>query len=95
MLVDRLYTNSVLALFPFPIHTTHYPQHKEPFTDPDFPPADCSLYGHETTPPLWGVYQWLRPADIKDPYASSKVKWTVFRNPGPEDIAQGVLGNCW
>lgn len=73
-----------------------YPQHREPFTDPDFPPADKSLYINSKFPiTRWKVAQWLRPRDIVDEHSSPSVEWAVFRNPGPDDIAQGVLGNCW
>ena len=71
-------------------------QSKEQFIDPDFPPADVSLYIDEKKPvSRWRVYQWQRPEDVVDPHSSRKTKWDVLRNPGPEDIAQGVLGNCW
>ena len=72
------------------------PQHREPFTDPDFPPADKSLYINPKFPiTRWKVAQWLRPRDIVDEHSSPSVEWAVSRNPGPDDIAQGVLGNCW
>ena len=71
-------------------------QSKEPFIDPEFPPADVSLYVDVKRPvSRWRVYQWQRPEDVVDPHSSRKTKWAVLRNPGPEDIAQGVLGNCW
>ena len=28
-------------------------------------------------------------------FDSGRIEWTVVRNPRPEDIAQGALGNCW
>jgi len=72
------------------------PQHREAFTDPDFPPADKSLYTIPKKPVThWKVAQWLRPGEITDLQSSSSVQWAVSRNPGPDDIAQGVLGNCW
>ena len=71
-------------------------QSKEPFTDPDFPPADVSLYKDVKKPVArWRIYQWQRPDNVYDPLSSRTTKWAVLRNPGPEDIAQGVLGNCW
>lgn len=71
-------------------------QHREAFTDPDFPPADKSLYINPKTPVThWKVAQWLRPGYITDQHSCSSVQWAVSRNPGPDDIAQGVLGNCW
>lgn len=78
-------------------HTLHQQYHGL-FTDPDFPPTDSSLFGaHGSLPVEWRGYEyhWLRPAKIVDPSSNSKTKWTVFRNPGPEDTAQGVLNNCW
>ncbi|XP_039294677.1 calpain-D [Nilaparvata lugens] len=71
---------------------------KEPFVDDSFPPADCSLYynggsGGETKDSH--VAQWLRPYEIHTEGCDSKQEWTIFRNPLPSDISQGVLGNCW
>lgn len=77
-------------------HCFFHLQNKEPFTDPDFPPADKSLYIDLRNPAShWKVYRWNRPQDIVDPHSHSKTKWALLRNPGPDDIAQGVLGNCW
>ena len=78
------------------MHTHVHTQSRKGFTDLDFPPNDLSLYGRGgTAPPQWkGIYKWLRPANVVDP-TNPRMKWTVFRNPCPEDIAQGVLGNCW
>eukprot|EP00731_Ephydatia_muelleri_P030746 Em0022g260a len=67
----------------------------EPFVDPDFPPADCSLYINPNKPVVhWKgvVDEWLRPANISDPYNGP---WTVFHDPSEKDIMQGALGNCW
>lgn len=46
------------------------------FVDPDFPPADESLYGHlaEGRP---GEVRWLRPMDIDTAGADSQ-GWTGF-----------------
>lgn len=72
------------------------PQNKDRFTDPDFPPADKSLYINPNNPvSYWKVYRWNHPQDVVDPHSYAKTKWEVLRNPGPDDIAQGVLGNCW
>ena len=63
--------------------------------DPDFPPADCSLYINPNKPVThWKgkVAKWMRPSNISDPY---KGQWVVFRNPSAKDIMQGALGNCW
>ena len=32
---------------------------------------------------------------MRDSFDSHGIEWTVVRNARPEDIAQGVLGNCW
>ena len=72
------------------------PQSGEPFTDPDFPPADRSLYVDPKHPVTrWRVGKWERPMGTRDDFESDGIQWTVARNPRPEDIAQGVLGNCW
>ncbi|CAF0811244.1 unnamed protein product [Rotaria sordida] len=41
--------------------------------------------------------QWLRPDQINPPESSenNKYQWTVFRNPKPNDVLQGALGDCW
>ena len=71
-------------------------QSGEPFTDPDFPPADKSLYVNPRQPvSRWRVGKWERPARVRDAFDSSGIEWTVVRNARPDDIAQGVLGNCW
>ena len=72
------------------------PQSGEPFTDPDFPPADRSLYLSPAQPVgRWQVSKWERPVGTRDDFDSQDIEWTVVRDPRPEDIAQGVLGNCW
>ena len=43
----------------------------------------------------WRVGKWERPASVRDVFDSGRIEWTVVRNPRPEDIAQGALGNCW
>ena len=84
----------------FPPHThthTHtHTQSGEPFTDPDFPPANKSLYTDPGRPVArWRVARWERPGGTRDNFESEGIEWTVARDPRPEDIAQGVLGNCW
>ncbi|CAF3593272.1 unnamed protein product [Rotaria sp. Silwood1] len=41
--------------------------------------------------------QWLRPDEINPPEWSEndRHQWTVFRNPKPNDVIQGALGDCW
>ncbi|CAF1219075.1 unnamed protein product [Rotaria magnacalcarata] len=62
------------------------------FVDDRFPPIAASI-GSES---FKQVSQWLRISNVA---ASSeedrKLSWTIFSSPGPSDIAQGALGNCW
>jgi calpain-15 len=37
---------------------------------------------------------WLRPQDIRTK-DGRRYRWAIFRDPRPEDIEQGLLGNCW
>ncbi|CAF0799483.1 unnamed protein product [Adineta steineri] len=41
--------------------------------------------------------QWLRPDQINPSEWNQKSinQWTVFRNPKPNDVVQGALGDCW
>lgn len=73
------------------------------FIDDSFQPNNQSLY-YQTTPQALrlntlrlntGPIQWLRPQDIFHDNNCTNNEWTVFRNPLPSDILQGVLGNCW
>ena len=97
----RLEVRKLMAVFhnispPSPFPPPLPSQTGEAFTDPDFPPATVSLYPDPQAPSKpWRVEQWLRPRDIVDPHSSRSTRWEVFRNPRPEDITQGVLGNCW
>lgn len=72
------------------------------FIDDSFQPNNQSLY-YQTSPQSLrlntlrlntGPIQWLRPHDIFYDNCFNN-EWTVFRNPLPSDILQGVLGNCW
>lgn len=38
---------------------------------------------------------WMRPRQIRVRSSEQKHEWTVFRNPRPSDISQGISGNCW
>ena len=66
----------------------------EYFVDDSFPPAPKSLYYKPITNYKTHAAQWLRPNEINT-VEDSGLNWTVFRNPSPSDISQGVLGNCW
>jgi calpain-15 len=66
----------------------------EPFVDDSFPPAPKSLSYKPNANNKTHVAKWLRPNEVTvdEKY---DLNWTVFRNPLPSDIIQGVLGNCW
>lgn len=40
---------------------------------------------------------WLRPDQIKPTSSNehNRTSWTVFRDPTPNDVFQGALGDCW
>lgn len=38
---------------------------------------------------------WIRPRQIRSRSSDHRHEWTVFRNPRPADISQGISGNCW
>uniref|UniRef100_A0A6G1S8V7 Calpain-D n=1 Tax=Aceria tosichella TaxID=561515 RepID=A0A6G1S8V7_9ACAR len=38
---------------------------------------------------------WLRPRQIRTRSSDQRYEWSVFRNPRPSDISQGISGNCW
>lgn len=38
---------------------------------------------------------WMRPRQIRTRSSDHHLDWTVFRNPRPADISQGISGNCW
>lgn len=65
----------------------------EHFVDDSFPPAPKSLHYTPRTNRETQVAQWLRPNTVM--VEDSGLNWTVFRNPSPSDISQGILGNCW
>ncbi len=41
--------------------------------------------------------QWLRPDEIIPQEWSDNVRtqWAIFRDPKPNDVLQGALGDCW
>ena len=43
------------------------------------------------------IIQWLRPDQIRpEPSTDNdRTQWAVFRNPRPNDVLQGALGDCW
>lgn len=38
---------------------------------------------------------WMRPRQVRTRSSDNRYEWTVFRNPKPADISQGISGNCW
>lgn len=70
-------------------------QQKEPFVDDSFPPAENSLYIDSTAPFTTTPVKWCRPYDISAEVRERDVPWVVYRTPMPDDISQGLLGNCW
>ncbi|CAF1194395.1 unnamed protein product [Adineta ricciae] len=52
---------------------------------------------HQTNLSLNRHIQWLRPNQINPSEwnQNSTSQWTVFRNPKPNDVVQGALGDCW
>lgn len=57
--------------------------------DDSFPPKNSSLALDNTNPK---ELLWIRAGDI---ITRNRIKWEVLRNPRPEDIIQGIIGNCW
>lgn len=70
-------------------------QNKEPFVDDCFPPAPASLYLDANKPPFPQPIFWQRPRLIQSLDGMRNQPWAVYRTPMPEDIMQGILGNCW
>uniref|UniRef100_A0A914BXG3 Calpain-15 n=1 Tax=Acrobeloides nanus TaxID=290746 RepID=A0A914BXG3_9BILA len=69
-------------------------QYKQSFLDDGFPHSNRSIGDFSSLENKNMKIVWLRPQQIytKDGFS---YKWTVFNNPQPTDIEQGVLGNCW
>ncbi|XP_061165406.1 calpain-15-like [Saccostrea echinata] len=71
-------------------------QHNDHFVDDSFPPIPKSVFINEDKPFTKTPIQWLRPTEIATSQrGDEKVKWAVCRTPLPDDISQGLLGNCW
>ena len=70
------------------------------FVDDSFPPAEKSLYLKPRFSEHPRVANWLRPQQIQSVgggthHGTSHIPLAVFRSPRPDDIMQGVLGDCW
>ena len=69
------------------------------FVDDSFPPTEKSLYLQPRFSAHPRVTNWLRPQQIQSfgggGRGTSYIPLAVFRSPRPDDIMQGVLGDCW
>lgn len=72
-----------------------YFQNHISFVDDSFPPMPKSLYLDENSDLARCEIKWLRCQDIQSHSSEQKVPWVVYRTPMPDDISQGMLGNCW
>lgn len=70
-------------------------QNNEQFIDDSFPPASKSIYCDDGQPFTNTPISWCRPKDIAAAPGEGNIAWKIYRTPMPEDISQGVLGNCW
>ncbi|KAI6233617.1 hypothetical protein M3Y99_00898000 [Aphelenchoides fujianensis] len=64
------------------------------FIDDQFPHSDRSIGDLRALDRPNLSIVWLRPQNIvtKD---GRKCRWSLFNDPRPADIEQGLLGNCW
>lgn len=74
-------------------------QQRIQFVDDSFPPTEKSLYLEPRFSEHPRVAEWRRPQQIKS-FGSGRgtaaaIPLAVFRSPRPDDIMQGVLGDCW
>jgi hypothetical protein len=74
--------------------------HNTLFFDVHFPPCDDSLYKMEDRkleiplskrPPI----VWKRPPEFFKKAGSDEAEFFLFENIEPNDIKQGLLGDCW
>ena len=70
-------------------------QNKESFVDDSFPPAPTSLFLDPNKPLFPQPVVWQRPKKITSFDGRASQSWAVYRTPMPDDIMQGILGNCW
>lgn len=57
--------------------------------------SDRTELEEEKTLRLLKKATWLRPKHLRTRSSDHRYEWTVFRNPRPADISQGISGNCW
>ena len=63
--------------------------------DDSFPPAPTSLFLDPSKPLFPQPVCWQRPGKIASYNGRQRLSWAVYRTPMPDDITQGILGNCW
>jgi len=66
------------------------------WTDPDFPPADSSLWpaGAPRPPGMAAVAHWLRPEEFA-PLPAGEAHSLVYGDAAAGDVIQGGLGDCY
>lgn len=66
----------------------------QPWTDPEFPADDSSLYMDPMAPPedATPVVEWRRPEEI---YQGEGKPMMMKDGLSPGDVKQGALGDCW
>ncbi|KAI6225199.1 hypothetical protein M3Y99_01364100 [Aphelenchoides fujianensis] len=69
-------------------------RYQQSFIDDQFPHSDRSIGDLRALDRSNLSIVWLRPQNIvtKD---GRKCRWSLFNDPRPADIEQGLLGNCW
>ena len=69
---------------------------QQPWSDPEFPAGDESLYIDPLNPPDYADaspdVQWYRPQQIYTGEAGPKM---IIDGMKPGDVKQGILGDCW
>ncbi|KAK3597115.1 hypothetical protein CHS0354_021223 [Potamilus streckersoni] len=71
-------------------------QNQEKFVDDSFPPIPKSLFFDVKKPFTSTNIEWRDIVSIQQSErVAAKIPWAVYRTPLPDDISQGVLGNCW
>lgn len=63
--------------------------HNTYFVDDSFLPRPQSISWSLQRPYINSIVKWFRPHEI------SRRSWTVYKNPTPDDIVQGNVGDCW
>ena len=75
-----------------------FDQQRIQFIDDSFPPTEKSLYLEPRFSEHPRVAEWRRPQHIASfggGRGTAAIPLAVFRSPRPDDIMQGVLGDCW